>query len=491
MKVFEQYEFWFITGSQHLYGPEVLKQVAANAQVMVQGMDKSPDIPAKIIFKQVVTTSNEIRNVVKEANYDDKCVGIITWCHTFSPSKMWISGLSLLNKPWLQLHTQFNEKIPAASIDMDFMNLNQAAHGDREHGFIATRMRKQRKIVVGYWEDTDVLAKIGGWMRSAIGAYAGRGLKVLRFGDNMRQVAVTEGDKVEAEIVLGWSINTHAVGDLATCMDNMTDTEVDNMMEQYKSKYDIDTDNIAHVRHQAKIQVAMQHMLSEHGADAFTTTFEDLHGLEQLPGLACQDLMSQGFGFAGEGDWKTSALTHIIKLMSAGMPNGASFMEDYTYDLTKGNEMCLGSHMLEICPAIAAHRPKIQVHPLGIGGKSDPARLVFNGKTGPAILISLVDMGGRMRLVVNDVDCVEPPEMPKLPVARVMWKPAPDLQTAAEAWMLAGGAHHNVISFDLTAQHIRDYAEILGIEFVHINKSTCINELKRDLFLLDIAWKLK
>jgi len=491
MKALKQHEFWFITGSQHLYGPETLQQVEANSRKMVEGIASDDAIPATLVFKKMVTTPAEIKAVMAAANADENCAGVITWCHTFSPSKMWISGLNLLNKPWLHLHTQFNRTIPVNEIDMDFMNLNQAAHGDREHGFIATRMRKARKVVVGYWENKSVRKQIGGWMRSAVGVSVSKNLKVVRFGDNMRQVAVTEGDKVEAEIKLGWSINTHPVGDLVEAMRTFTDADIDAKVTSYKAKYDFATDNLAHIRHQAHQQLGMEKILKAENAGAYTNTFEDLHGLEQLAGLASQDLMAEGFGYSGEGDWKTSGLTHIMKQMASGLPKGTSFMEDYTYDLAEGNETILGAHMLEICPTIAQDKARVEVHPLGIGGKADPARLVFAAKTGPAIVASLVDMGGRMRLVVNDIECVTPPVMPNLPVAATMWKPMPNLEVSAHAWILAGGAHHSVLSFDLTADNMRDWARMMDIEFVHIGKDTTISALEQELFFADVAWKIK
>ena len=491
MKVLQKYEFWFITGSQHLYGDETLKQVEANSKIMVEGIAADEQIPATLTFKKLVTTPAEIKSVIEEANFDPNCAGVITWCHTFSPSKMWISGLNLLNKPWLHLHTQFNRRIPVDEIDMDFMNLNQAAHGDREHGFIGSRLRKSRKVVVGYWENECVREKIGGWMRSAVGASVSKNLNIVRFGDNMRQVAVTEGDKVEVEIKLGWSVNTHPVGDLVEAMADFTEADIDAKVEEYRSLYDFATDRPRQVRHQAHLQLGMEKIFESEKAGAYTNTFEDLHGLEQLAGLASQDLMSKGYGYGGEGDWKVSGMTHIMKEMAKGLPKGTSFMEDYTYDLAEGNELVLGAHMLEICPSIAADKPRIEVHPLGIGGKSDPARLVFAGKSGAAIVASLVDMGGRLRLIVNDVECVEPYVMPKLPVAATMWKPMPNLEISAEAWILSGAAHHSVLSFDLTAEHMRDWAEMMDIEFIHINKDTNIPNLKRDLFLADLAWKLK
>ena len=491
MKHLKQYEFWFVTGSQHLYGEEVIKQVEEHSKIMVEGLANDSAIPATVVFKTVATTTEEITRICQEANYDENCAGIITWCHTFSPSKMWISGLTKLQKPWLHLHTQFNKTIPVNEIDMDFMNLNQAAHGDREHGFIGARLRMARKIVVGYWEAPEVREKMGSWMRSAIGVAVSRSLKVVRYGDNMRYVAVTEGDKVEAEIKLGWQVNTRAVGDLVTLIEQVTEEEVDALMAEYQEKYEINTDQIEQVRYQAKVQLGMQRSLDLGDFGAFTTTFEDLYGLDQLPGLACQELMAKGYGFGGEGDWKVSAMTHIMKAMAQGINKGTSFMEDYTYDLTENNELILGSHMLEVCPTVAANKPKIEVHELGIGNKTAPARLVFDGKVGSAIVTSLVDMGGRLRLIVNDIECVEPMEMPNLPVAGVMWRPEPNLQVSAESWILSGGAHHSVLSFDLTADHMRDWAEMMDIEFVHINKETKINDLKRDLFLADLAWKLK
>jgi len=488
----KRYEFWFITGSQHLYGPETLKQVEEHSKIIAQGLNDSSSIPCSVVFKPVVTTPDQITEIVKEANYNDNCLGIITWMHTFSPSKMWINGLTLLQKPYCHLHTQFNRCIPNEGIDMDFMNLNQAAHGDREHGFIAARLRMPRKVIVGYWEDEDVHTKLGSWMRSAVGVKVSKNLKVMRFGNNMRQVAVTEGDKVEAQIKLGWQVNTTAVGDLVEEINKVTEAQVDALMEEYKKKYDIATDNIASVRYQAKLEIAMKKMLDEAGCGAYTNTFEDLHGMEQLPGLASQRLMEAGYGYGGEGDWKVSALTHIMKQMGEGLEGGSAFMEDYTYDLTKGNELSLGAHMLEVCPTLAADKPRIEVHPLGIGGKADPARLVFEGRPGKAIVVSLVDMGGRLRMIVQDVEAVKPIyEMPNLPVARVMWKPLPDLKTGAECWILAGGAHHTVFSYAITAEQMQDFAEMMDIEFVHITKDTTVEGLKQLLFLQDIAWKLK
>lgn len=492
MKNLKKYEFWFITGSQHLYGEEVLEQVSQHSKVIADGFDQSDKIPGKVVFKGVVTTPSEITRMIEEANFDKNCAGIITWMHTFSPSKMWIAGLSKLNKPFLHLNTQFNKEIPWDEIDMDFMNLNQSAHGDREHGFIGARLRLPRKIVVGYWEDEKVREKIGGWMRSAIGVSESRSLKVARFGDNMREVAVTEGDKVEAQIKLGWAVNYQPVGDLVSFIDEVTDEEIDHQLELYNQLYDIKTDKIDSVRYQAKVEIGMSKFLKNGKFGAFITTFEDLHGLKQLPGLAVQRLMGEGYGFAGEGDWKTAALTRIMKVMATGLKGGTSFMEDYTYHLQEGKELILGAHMLEVCPSIAGTKPTIEVHELGIGDKEPPARMVFEGEEGDVILVSLIDMGGRMRLIVNDAIAVKPlKDMPKLPVARVMWDPMPNLETSAEAWILAGGAHHSVMSYTLTAEHMRDFAEMLGIEFIHIHKDTDLIELKKELMWNDITWGMK
>ncbi len=492
MKPLSHYEFWFITGSQHLYGPKTLEKVAEHAEIMVNGLNGANEIPARIIFKPVVKTPDEITQIMLDANYAPQCAGIITWMHTFSPSKMWINGLQILNKPMLHLHTQFNREIPVNEIDMDFMNLNQSAHGDREHGFIGARLRKARKIVVGYWEETAVREKIGGWMRSAVGIAAGKSLNVVRFGDNMRQVAVTEGDKVEAQIKFGWQINTHGVAVLAAGADAVTENEIDALISEYQALYTLETENMASVRYQARLELALRRFFEENAVDAFTDTFEDLAGLDQLPGLASQRMMAAGYGFAGEGDWKTAAMLAVMKKMEAGLEGGTSFMEDYTYHFGKEEHLILGAHMLEICPSIAEGPVTISVEPLGIGGKNPPARMKFQGRTGNAICASLIDMGGRMRLIVNDVKAVEPIAlMPKLPVAQVMWKPMPDLATSAEAWILAGGAHHTVLSYSLNADHLRDFAEMAGIEFVHIHAETKINDLKRDLMMADLIWKFQ
>jgi len=483
--------FWFIAGSQHLYGSDVLDTVAERAGEMAGFWNGSKQLPCEVVFKAVVKTPDEITALIKNANYDDGCAGIIVWCHTFSPSKMWIGGLSALQKPYFHLHTQYNRSIPVNEIDMDFMNLNQAAHGDREHGFLAARLGLPRKIAVGFWKDDNILKKIASWQRSAIGFAESKTLKIIRFGDNMRQVAVTEGDKVEAQIKFGWQTNTVGVGDLADEMNAVLKSEIDTLCAEYREKYtDFPDNNLESISEQARMEIAIRKILKREGAMAFTDTFEDLHGLKQLPGLASQRLMEQGYGFGGEGDWKVAAMTRIVKAMTAGMCGGTSFMEDYTYDLEAG--LILGAHMLEVCPSIAADKPRVEVHPLGIGGKEPPARLVFEGRAGKAAAASLIDMGGRMRLITQEVECVKPIHaMPRLPVARVMWKPLPNLETSAHCWILAGGAHHTVLSYDATAEMLEDWANMAGIEYVRIDANTTADGLKRDLFLADLAWRLK
>ncbi len=488
----KDYEFWFVVGSQFLYGPEVLDTVASRAAEMASKMNASGALPCKVVYKVTAKTPEEISQVVKEANYNDACAGILCWMHTFSPSKMWIDGLQNLQKPYCHFATQYNREIPNEEIDMDFMNLNQAAHGDREHGFIAARLRMPRKVIMGYWQDEDVLEKLGAWMRSAAAVAFSKSLKVMRFGDNMRNVAVTEGDKVETQIKLGWQVNTWPVGALVDEINRVTEEEVDALMAQYEQKYDFSTDNLAAVRYQAKEEIAMQKMLDREGCKAFSNTFEDLYGMEQLPGLASQRLMEKGYGYGGEGDWKVAALTAVVKAMTEGMQGGTAFMEDYTYHLEKGNEYSLGAHMLEVCPSVAADRPRIEVHPLGIGGKGDPARLVFEGHAGKACVVSLVDMGGRLRMICQDIEAVKPiMPMPNLPVARVMWRAMPDLCTGAQCWILAGGAHHTVLTYDATPEMLKDFARMMEIEFVHITKDTTPDSLEHELFLNDLAWKLK
>ncbi len=488
----KNYEFWFVVGSQFLYGPEVLETVANRAAEMVEKMNASGNLPCKLVYKVTAKTNKEITDIVREANYCENCAGIITWCHTFSPSKMWINGFANLQKPYLHFATQYNREIPNDEIDMDFMNLNQAAHGDREHGFIAARLRMPRKVIAGYWQNEDVQARIGSWMRAAVGVAFSKSLKVMRFGDNMREVAVTEGDKVEVQTKLGWQVNTWPVGKLVDTMNDVTEAEIDAKMAEYAALYTIATDDIETIRYQAREEIAMKKMLDAEGCMAFSNTFQDLYGMKQLPGLASQNLMAQGYGYGGEGDWKVSAMTAILKAMSEGQTGGTAFMEDYTYHLEKGNEYSLGAHMLEVCPSVAADKPRIEVHPLGIGDREPPARLVFEGRAGSAIVVSLVDMGGRLRLICQDIECVKPiMDMPNLPVARVMWRAMPDLTTGVECWITAGGAHHTVLSYDVTAEQMKDWATMMDIEFVHITKDTTVEGLEQQLFLNDLAWKLK
>ena len=485
-------EFWFVVGSQFLYGPEVLETVAQRAAEMADALNKSGNLPCKVVYKATVKTDAEITQVMKDANYDENCCGVITWCHTFSPSKMWIHGFGLLQKPYCHLATQYNRKIPNEEIDMDFMNLNQAAHGDREHGFIGARMRLPRKVIAGYWQDKPVQDELAAWMRAAVGYAFSHKLRIVRFGDNMRDVAVTEGDKVETQIKLGWQVDYWPVGHLVETMDAVTEAEIDAQMAQYKDRYDFATDDLDTVRYQAKEEAAMRKILEREGAQAFINNFQDLYGMEQLPGLASQNMMADGIGYGGEGDWKVAGMTAIMKQMAQGLEGGTLFMEDYTYDLEPGQEVSLGAHMLEVCPSIAAEKPRIEVHPLGIGDRQPPARLVFEGKEGPGIVVSLIDMGGRLRMIIQDIEVIKPIlEMPNLPVARVMWKPAPDLLTGVKCWIEAGGAHHTVLSTALTAQMMEDWCEMMQIECVHITKDTKLADFKKELFYNDIAWKLK
>ena len=487
----KKYEFWFVVGSQDLYGAEVLKTVAERAAEMAAEMSKS--LPYPLVYKVTAMSNAQISQIVKEANYDDTCAGIVTWCHTFSPSKMWINGLANLQKPYCHFATQYNKEIPNEEIDMDFMNLNQAAHGDREHGFIAARLRMPRKVIAGYWQNPDVLKRIADWMKAAVGVAVSKTMKVMRFGDNMREVAVTEGDKVEVQTKLGWQVNTWAVGDLVKVMNAVTEEEVDALMAVYTEKYDVNTPNVAAIRYQAREEIAMKKMMDAEGCKAFANTFQDLYGMEQLPGLASQHLMAQGYGYGGEGDWKVSAMTAIMKAMGENGNGASAFMEDYTYHLVEGQEYSLGAHMLEVCPSLAGNKPKIETHHLGIGmNEKDPARLVFEGKEGDAIVVSLIDMGGRLRLICQDIHCVKPiMPMPNLPVARVMWQAEPSLTEGVECWITAGGAHHTVLSYDVSAEQMKDWARMMDIEFVHIGKDTTLEALEKELFLNDLAWKLK
>jgi L-arabinose isomerase len=483
----KEYQVWFATGSQHLYGPEALEQVAANAQGITRALGDSGHIPVSVVFKPVLTTPEAIHELCTEANSAKNCIGLITWMHTFSPAKMWIAGLKTLQKPFVHLHTQFNRDIPWASIDMGFMNLNQSAHGGREFGFIGTRMRLNRKVIVGHWQDEEVQARLGTWTRAACAWHDAQGARIARLGDNMRQVAVTEGDKVEAQIRLGYAVNGYGLGDLVRYVRAVTDAEIDSLIGRYGEQYNVSTieGDLAQsrsLREAARIELGMRAFLEEGGFKAFTTTFEDLHGLEQLPGLAVQRLMADGYGFGAEGDWKTAALVRAMKVMAAGLEGGTSFMEDYTYHLDPAGMQVLGAHMLEVCASIAEGQPSLEVHPLGIGGKADPARLVFNVPSGPALNVSIIDLGNRFRMIVNAVDVVPPDApLPRLPVARVVWVPKPDLKVAAAAWILAGGAHHTGFSMALTAEHLEDLAEMAGMEYVLIDDDTQLAQFKKEL----------
>ncbi len=486
----KKYEFWFIVGSQALYGPEVLATVARRAEEMAAEMSR--ELPYPLVYKVTAMSNAQISDVVREANYDPCCAGIVTWCHTFSPSKMWINGFASLQKPYCHLATQYNREIPNEEIDMDYMNLNQSAHGDREHGFIAARMRMPRKVIAGHWQESSVLKRLGDWMKAAVGAAFSRELKVMRFGDNMREVAVTEGDKVQAQIKLGWQVNTWPVGQLVETMDAVSDAEIDAKMAEYAERYDFATDDTQTVRYQAREELAIQKMMDAEGCAAFSNTFQDLYGMKQLPGLASQNLMANGYGYGGEGDWKVAAMTAVMKVMGEGGNGASAFMEDYTYHLVEGGKYSLGAHMLEVCPSVAAQRPRIEVHPLGIGDREDPARLVFEGKEGDAIVATLIDMGGRFRLICQDIHCVKPiMEMPNLPIARVMWQAMPSLETGLECWITAGGAHHSVLSYDVSAGQMKDWARMMDVEFVHITRDSSVEALEQELFLKDLAWKLR
>ena len=493
-----QYEFWFLTGSQHLYGDEILHQVASDSKRIVEAFNADKQMPCKLVWKPTLTTADDIRAVLEQANADPACAGVVAWMHTFSPAKTWIAGLSSYKKPLLQFNTQFNRDIPYDTIDMDFMNLNQSAHGDREFGFITARMNIPRKVVVGHWSDSETRERIALWMRAGCAVADGKNLRIARLGDNMRNVAVTDGDKVEAMIQLGWSVPYYGIGDLVAYIAKVPDVEIDKLVRQYKADYEIMWGKdknfvLKSIREQARIEIAMRAFFEDTKSNAFTTNFEDLHGMKQLPGLACQRLMADGFGFAAEGDWKTAAMVRTFKVMSAGLGGkgfGDSFMEDYTYHFEKGNEMDLGAHMLEVCPTIAAGKPRLEVHQLGIGGKEDPARLVFTGKAGPAICTAVVDFGSRFRCVLNEINVVTPPkDFPKLPVARVLWKPEPNLRVSAESWILAGGGHHTAYSNIVTTDMVRDWAEMVGIECVVIDKNTNVDSFRNELRWNAAAWR--
>ncbi len=492
----KSFEVWFVTGSQHLYGPETLEKVAEHAEKITTAFNASKKIPVKIVYTPVVKTPEEIFNLCQQANTSLNCIGLICWMHTFSPAKMWINGLKIIQKPLLHLHTQFNRDIPWNSIDMDFMNLNQSAHGDREFGFIMSRMRKERKVVTGHWQDKVVHDQINAWCRAAAGWHDLQQAKFVRFGDNMRQVAVTEGDKVEAQLIFGYSVNTHGVGDLVSTIKKVKEKSVTDLCAEYEKVYKVSASlkkngkQHASLRDAARIETGIRNFLEAGNFKGYTDTFEDLHGLVQLPGIATQRLMADGFGFGAEGDWKTAALLRAMKVMASGLPGGNSFMEDYTYHFEPGNNMVLGSHMLEICPSIANAKPTCEIHPLGIGGKEDPVRLVFNVNGGAALNATMVDMGNRFRLIVNEVVAIKPKnELPKLPVARVLWKPLPDMNTGCSGWILAGGAHHTVYSQNLGLEVLQDFAGMAGVEMVTIGEHTNLVDLKNQLRWNESAFK--
>jgi L-arabinose isomerase len=481
-------EIWFLTGSQGMYGPETLQQVAEQSREVASRLGATGAIPVPVVWRPVLTDSAAIRRVMLEAGADDDCVGVITWMHTFSPAKMWISGLDALRKPLLHLHTQANSALPWATIDMDFMNLNQAAHGDREFGYVQTRLGVPRKTVFGHVSDPSVAARVGDWARACLAAAATRSLRLARFGDNMRDVAVTEGDKVEAELTFGVSVNGYGVNALVEAVAAASQEAVDALVAEYSDLYDVAPELLAggarheSLRHGARIEAGLRQFLTDGGFDAFTTNFEDLGALRQLPGLAVQRLMADGYGFGGEGDWKTAVLLRALKAAAVGLPGGTSFMEDYTYHLQPGSELVLGAHMLEVCPSIAGERPRLELHPLSIGGREDPVRLVFDAAPGPALVAGLADLGDRFRLVANEIDTVTPPEpLPNLPVARAVWSPRPNLRTSAEAWLTAGAPHHTVYSSALDTEVLRDFAEIVGVELLVIDAQTRLREFAREL----------
>lgn len=495
MEFIKNLEVWFVVGSQHLYGDEALQQVKKNADHITEYLNQqNPFI--KIKLKKLTTSAEEILSICQAANNQDNCVGIIAWMHTFSPAKMWISGLTQLNKPLLQLHTQFNQFIPWNEIDMDYMNLHQTAHGDREFGFLVSRLRKARTIVVGHWKNAAVLEKINRWQRVLAAIYDQKNLRIARFGDNMRQVAVTEGDKVEAQIKFGYSVNGYGVYQLVESINAVIDEDAEALVKEYEKEYQISAklqktgEKRSALFDTAKIELGLKRFLDKGGFKAFTDTFENLHGMKQLPGLPVQRLMQQGYGFGAEGDWKTAALVRAIKVMGYGLPKGSSFMEDYTYHLAENNEVVLGAHMLEVCPSITDGKPLLDIKPLGIGGKEDPVRLIFTAKTGRAVNATIVDMGNRFRMVVADLDVVEKPqEMPNLPVGHAFWKLKPNFDVGTQAWILAGGAHHSAFSLDVDADMLRMFAEYVDIEFIHINDSTELSQLKNELRWNELSYK--
>ncbi|MBN1852789.1 MAG: L-arabinose isomerase [Pirellulales bacterium] len=484
----KELEVWFITGSQHLYGEKTLKQVAANSQAITQALNDRDEISIRVVFKPVLTSPDAILDLCLEANRSPQCIGLIMWMHTFSPAKMWISGLNVLKKPFVHLHTQFNRDIPWSTIDMNYMNLNQSAHGDREFGFICSRMRLARKVIVGFWQDPDVLDRLDTWMRAASAWHDAQGAKIARLGDNMREVAVTEGDKVGAQMQLGYSVNGYSLGNLTTYIRAISEAEVDRLVAEYDTQYNVANPLRSHgpkrasLREAARIELGLRAFLDAGDFKAFTNTFENLEGLAQLPGIAVQRLMADGYGFGAEGDWKTAALVRAMKVMSAGLDGGTSFMEDYTYHLEPSAMKVLGAHMLEICASLASEQPSLEIHPLSIGDKEDPVRLVFNVPPGPGINASILDLGNRFRMLGNQVDVVAPAEpAPHLPVARAVWIPRPDLKRAAAAWILAGGPHHTCFSQAVTAEHLEDFSEMAGLEFLLIDDNTTLPQFKKEL----------
>lgn len=495
--MFDSLEIWFVTGAQLLYGGDAVVQVDAHSGKIVEGLNKSGNLPIKVVYKGTVNSANEVTETLKAANNCKNCVGVITWMHTFSPAKMWIHGLQELGKPLLHLHTQFNREIPWETMDMDFMNLNQSAHGDREFGHIMARMRKPRKIVVGYWQDSDTQEKIASWMRVCAAWADSQDMRIIRFGDQMNNVAVTDGDKVEAEIKFGYHVDYCPIAVLKSYQDKVTDAEVDELFEVYKKEYEIAADSlkdehfVRQVKFAALVEIALRRLLKDMGAKAFTTNFDDLEGIDQLPGLASQRLMAEGYGFGAEGDWKTAALYRTMWVMGRGLPKGCSFLEDYTLNFDGKNSAILQAHMLEVCPLIAENKPKLEVHPLGIGGKNDPARLVFTSKQGEGVAATIVDMGNRFRLIINKVECIKSKALPKLPVASALWIPKPNFEIGAGAWIAAGGTHHTSFSYDLSVQDLLDYAEIAGIEALVIDENTTMEGFKQQMRINEVYYMLK
>lgn len=494
---FEGLRIWFLTGSQELYGEATLRRVEEQSSAIVAGLQATPDIPVAIEQKPVVTGPDAIRRMCLDADADDACIGVVAWMHTFSPAKMWIAGMQVLHKPLLHLHTQSGRDLPWADIDMDFMNLNQAAHGDREFAYIATRLRRPRKVVAGHWQEAAVQRRVGTWARAAAGLHEARRLRIARFGDNMREVAVTEGDKVEAQARLGFAVNGYGVSELTERVARVADAAADALCRTYDEAYEVapelrpDGTRRDSLREAARIELGLRSFLEEGGFRAFTDTFEDLGGLRQLPGIGVQRLMAEGYGFGAEGDWKSAALVRIVKVMSEGLDGGTSFMEDYTYDLGSAPAQVLGAHMLEVCPSIASETPRGEIHPLSIGGREDPVRLVFSARPGPALVVGLLDLGTRLRLVANLVDTVAPPaDLPRLPVARALWQPRPDLATAAEAWLLAGGPHHSCYTQAIDLECLEDLAEMASLELVIIDADTDARSFRRELRWSQVYWHL-